>query len=481
MKLERLLKNLKFKELVNVNLNTNISSLELNSKNCKKNSLFFCINGFVVNGEDYVVDAIKNGAVVVVSEKKLKIDVQQIVVKDVRKFMAECAKAYYCNACDKLKIIGITGTNGKTTTTYVIKSVLGKANIKCGVIGTNGTMVGDVKLNSNLTTPDPIELHKLFYKMLKMKVKVVVMEISAHAIYLNKIDGIKFNTIVLTNITEEHLDFFGDMNNYINTKFKVIDRSYCDYAVINADCENCLSKINKINVKYSLFGIYNPSDTFAINIYSNSNGLKFVVNSFDDIFEINSNLFGKYNVYNILSAIAVLKHLKISNNYIIDGLKNINVLGRQEVINFKNNKIIIDYAHTPDGIKQIVSAINKNQTSKVITLFGCVGYSNAKKRKDMLEIACASSDYVVFTCDNPNFVKFSEFLTDLKDVLKKYNNVTTVENRSDAVKFAINLLKENDVLLLLGKGNETTQLINGVYEPYNEKQVVVDFLKTKEE
>lgn len=454
--------------------NVDINNLCHNSKEVKNNDLFFCINGTNCSGEVYANEAIKNGAAVIVTEHRLNINVTQLVVSDVRMVMAKMAKNFYDNACDKLKIIMVTGTNGKTSITYVLQSIFNAAGIKCAIIGTNGIFYDNNQLYYGLTTPDPIDLHYYFKQLLNLKVEVVIMEASAHAIYLNKLYGIKGEAIIFTNLTNEHLDFFGDMEHYSKVKLDYINSENFKLVVANADSEYS----NKIlaNKPVLFYGLNNPAHTFAVDIKHSLNGSNYFVNCLDDILEIKSNLTGLYNVYNVMACITLCYALEIKPEIICLGIKNLkNIPGRFNVVNLENNnKIIIDFAHTPDGFLNVLGEIKKYCKGKIITLFGCVGYSDVIKRNEMGKIASDNSNEIIITSDNPNFEDFNKIATDIK----KYVTVPVTENadRFSAIEIGINKLNKNDILVLLGKGAETSNLIKGKKIEHNDFNAVKQIL-----
>lgn len=454
-----------------------INNLSHNSKNCTSGTLYFAISGTTYNGKDYVEEAISNGAVAIITESKLDINIPQVIVDNVRKSMAYISKAFYGNACDKLKIIGIVGTNGKTTSSYILKHILEFGKHKVGVIGTNGVYIGNKYIEEELTTPDPINLHNYFLRMLKSKVEYVIMEVSAHAIDLYKIAGIKFDVGLYTNISNEHLDYFGTMENYANCKMKFFDELYINEAVINIDDDYGI-KIARMNAVPSItYGIHNPANTFAVNIDMSLYGTKFVVNILDEIFDINTKLIGVHNVYNILGAISVCKILGVDNDVISNGISVLQkVDGRCNIIKRGSNYIVIDFAHTPDGFENILSTIKSFANGKVVTVFGCVGYSDSIKRSLMGEVASKYSDFVILTADNPNYAQVSSINNDIKKGFDKFESYIEIEDRVEAIKFGLGMLCKSDVLVLLGKGGERKQVINGEAIEYNELQIVNNLL-----
>lgn len=477
MKVSKLVSNVQKYLLIGEDVD--VTSLSNKSKGCKKNCLFFCIDGINNNGVKFVNEAIENGATCVITSKKLKINVTQIIVDDVRECMSKISKTFYGNACDKLKIIGITGTNGKTTSSFIIQHILNVAGFSVGVIGTNGVFIDNKLISEDLTTPDPIELHYYFKEMKKQNCDFVIMEASAHAIYLKKLVGINFRVGLFTNITNEHLDFFGSMKNYAKCKLSFFNKENIKEAVYNVDSAygRLLAKLNEIpSITY---GIYNPSNTFAINIETSFNGSKFVVNALDTIFKIDTKLIGEHNVYNILGAISVCKLLNIRDEYIEQGVNSLlQVDGRCNVTKLNNNNyIIVDFAHTPDGFEKILGVFRKLVKGKLITIFGCVEYSDVKKRVLMGKVASNYSDYIILTSDNPNNTSVFKINRDIKAGFKRFKNYTEIEDRKKAIEYGISLLCKNDALLILGKGGEHKQVVMGNVLKYNEQEVVNNLLK----
>lgn len=472
MKLIKLLSGLNDVEFVNLK-NINISNISLNSKQLEKNGLFFAINGQNYNGEMFVKEAVDNGAVAIVCEKKLQTSVPQVIVKNVRNAMSIIAKNFFHKADVKLKIIQLVGTNGKTTTATMIYEVLKNAGKKVGLIGTNGVMLGDISLPSVLTTPDPIEMHYIFEQMVMFGIEYCVMEVSAQAIKLNKMAGVNPSMIVFTNITPEHLDYFGNMENYANTKINYILSHKSAKLVINADDEfgrKILSETGGIS-----YGIFSPSDVFALDISMTLNCSSFLCNAFDDVALIDSVFVGEYNVYNMLACISACKNLGVGMELIQKTFKKMKkVDGRWEVFDFKNNnKVIVDYAHTPDGFEKVLSLIKRLRKGRIITLFGCVGYSNTEKRKQMGDIVKKYSDFVIITSDNLSDKDFDKMFRDIG--INKY--YAKIENRATAVEFGIHMLDKNDTLILLGKGAETVQKTVSGDVNYSEINLVKEYQK----
>lgn len=471
MLLTNLLKNVE--KYMMIGNDINIRHLSHCSSLCVKDTLFFAIDGTKEDGAKYVEEAIECGAIAVVTNKRLKVNIAQIIVDDVRETMSLIAKAFYHNASDKLKIIGIVGTNGKTTSSFIIKNILTFAGFTVGVVGTNGVYIDNNRISEDLTTPDPIDLHKYLDIMKKAKVDYVIMEVSAHAIDLKKIKGIRFKVGLYTNISNEHLDYFGTMKNYTKCKLSFFNNDIVDEAVYNIDDDYGVELARNYNVPNITYGLDSPSNTFAIDIVESIDGTKFIVNSLDSIFKIDTKLLGKHNVYNILGAMSVCKLLNINDKYIELGVNTIDKIdGRCNVIRVNNNYVIIDFAHTPDGFEKILSTIRGVCKGKVITLFGCVGYSDTRKRSIMGNVASRYSDYIILTSDNPGDTDIKKINRDIKSGFKKYKNYIEIDDRRDAIKYGLGLLCSSDVLVLLGKGGEHKQIIMNEIFKYNEEEVV---------
>lgn len=473
MKLSSLLKNVEVVRTVNFK-NINITNLSIKADQIEKNGLFFAIKGNNFDGANFIFEAIKCGAKAVVTEKEIKdVFIPQIIVKDIRIALTIIAKTFF-NKCDeKLKVIGVVGTNGKTTTSTIIYNILKANGEKVGLIGTNGVLINDLSLPNILTTPDPIDLFYIFEQMVSFGVKYVVMEISAHAIYYKKVYGIKPEIVVFTNISNEHLDFFETMENYSNVKLNYIKSLKNTIKVVNIDDDYGITLLNESNL--FTYGLNNPADAFAIDIDLTLTGCKFLCNVDDEIINISSHLTGDYNVYNLLAAISVAKICKVPTKIINEAITKLQKIdGRWEIFDFpNNNKVVIDYAHTPDGFQKVLTTVRQFRQGRIITLFGCVGYSDKVKRKLMGDMAQKYSDFVVITSDNYSEECFEEITEDI-GITKYY---AKIKNRAKAVEFSINMLDKNDTLLLLGKGVENTQKSAAGDTEYNEVEFVKNILE----
>ncbi len=453
---------------------TEILGLSTDSRKVLKGDLFICFKGGKCDSHEFVSDAVKSGATAVVCEKKLECGLPQIIVEDGRAAVARIARAFYGFADKKLKLIGITGTNGKTTTTYMLESIFKTAGKKVGVIGTLGIGYGEKFVSPELTTPDPIFLHSVLSDMAENGVEYVFMEVSAHALYYGKADGLKFDAAVFTNFTQDHLDFFGNMENYAKAKKILFEQGKYNYAVINSDDALGLELLKSVKNSVS-YGLKNPADVFAINLVEKINGTSFVLNLFDELYDINLGVPALHNVYNAMAASACAKILGIETEHIAEGLKNLKkVNGRLEhVANYNGADIFVDFAHTPDGLEKSLQALKKLCRGKLYCLFGCGGNRDKTKRPIMGAIAAKYSDFCIITSDNPRFEDPFEIISEIEAGVKPSGkNYVTVTDRETATEYAVNLLEKDDILLVAGKGGEYYQEIMGIKHSYNDNLVI---------
>lgn len=478
MKLEKLVKNLKIIKTKG-NLSVEILSLSQKVEKCKENSLFFCYKGVNFDAHDYALQAQKNGAVALVVERFLDIDLPQILVKNTRTFMAKVCNIFYRKDIKNLKFVGITGTNGKTTTATLIYNILVSSGKNVGLIGTNGVCFADKKINSSLTTPDIVDLFELLTQMKDNGIEYVVMEVSAHAIDLKKIEGIKFEVGVFSNLTQDHLDYFKTMHNYALTKLKFLQKKYCKNVIINTDDDygKLFMKLSNSN-KFSC-GIKDPAQNFAMDIKTSFYGTKCLINVFDSVLEVTSNLIGIFNVYNILSACACAKILGVDLDFIYKGILNTKqVDGRMNYYFLKNGSIVvIDYAHTPDGLQKVLETLNNlKQNKRIITVFGCGGNRDKQKRPLMGQIACLLSDQVIVTSDNP---RWEDKMQIIKDITKgiSLKNFVVEEDRKKAIQKAIEISKNGDIILIAGKGAEDYQEVNGIKNHFSDYEQLTKYVR----
>lgn len=478
MKVSELIKGVSVEKIVG-DANADIKELHCDSRTVSSGGLFFAVRGYKTDGHDFAPYAETKGAVCIVCEQEVPVTVTQIIVSDTRAAMAVMASNFYGNPSEKFKLIGVTGTNGKTTTTFIIKAIAEAAGHDVAVIGTEGCYIKDRFLPTNLTTPDPIELNKMFSLIASSGVKIAAMEVSAHALALKKLENTKFEVGIFTNLTQDHLDFFRNMEDYKKAKQSFFKPQSCKKAIVNND-DACGREIyTKKEIEIYGYGIYNPAEMFAVNINYSTDGIKYTANICDNIIEIESPLFGKFNVYNTLAAASACYLCGISIHNIKKGIKNLkSIKGRFNVITAKKGcKIIIDYAHTPDGISNVLCAAKELCTGKLISVFGCGGNRDKTKRKIMGNTAAELSDFCVITSDNPRYEDPMDIIREIEKGVSGKRSYICIENRKKAINYAVLTAKEGDIIALLGKGAEPYQEIAGVRYPYNDYDTVTEILQ----
>lgn len=478
MKLVDLLQGVNY-ELKNGSVDKEINHIQYDSRKIKEGDIFVCLTGFEVDGHNYANSAIKNGAKVILCEKEITVedkDVTVLLVKEGRKALATMSANYYDHPTKKLKLIGVTGTNGKTTTVYLLKSILEKEGKKVGLVGTIANYIGDKKIKSERTTPESLELQKLFKDMVDEGCEYCVMEVSSHSLQLHRVYGCEFEVGIFTNLTRDHLDFHKTFENYYNAKFKLFERSKA--SVINVDDDygyRVLKDVEKLeNKMVRTYSIREESDFKARNIALKEGDIHFDINGES----YNSVLPGEYNVYNALGVIAAVNILGISVDAIKKGLLDVVVPGRCERVGYKydiNYDIIIDFAHTPDGLKNILETLKGYTKNRLIAVYGCGGDRDKVKRAELGRIGTEIADLAVITSDNPRDEDPMYIIKEIIAGITK-SNYLAIENRSEAIKLALNMAEEGDVVVLAGKGHENYQITNEGVIHFDEREVVDEIL-----
>ena len=479
MKLQKLLKGIKTKTNSQTIMFKDINGIAIDHRKVKEGDLFVAMKGESFNANRFVDEALRKGAKAIISEEELGLP-ESIRVPDIRKAYAIASKHFYNDACDKVKIVAVTGTNGKTTVCNTVADILRTNGRKVGVIGTLGAKVEDEIVETGMTTPDPDKLHKIFKQMYECGVEYVVMEASAHAIALEKLEGIKFEVGVLTNITEDHLDFFGDMQSYAQAKLRLFDKNRVKKAVV---CEENLFDerlLKNISMPYVSYGIKNKNaDLTAKVIKKDFSGSSFICK-----FKSKENLFatrlvGLYNIENLLASIAVCKALGLPMEEIKKGACcTLQVEGRFNVIKINGQNIIIDFAHTPDGLEKVLSTTRELSKGKIVVIFGCGGNRDRLKRPIMGEIASFLADEVIITSDNPRFERPMDIIADIEKGIAK-DNAIAIEDRKEAIEYALDKYPSGTTIVIAGKGGEKYQDIGGIKIPYNDFDVVSDYFKKR--
>ncbi len=460
---------------------TEIRELFMDSRQSVQDGLFFCISGSTFDGHRFARQAVEKGACALVVEHPVEgISVPQLVVQNSRVAMALAAAEFYGHADREMKIIGLTGTKGKTTTSYLVKGILEAFGFKCGLIGTIGSRIGEKLIKSGLTTPDPIDLHKTLRMMADEGADYVVMEVSAHAIALHRLEGMRFSTGCFTNLSQDHLDFFGTMDNYFECKKSFFRSAWLDNAAINADDERSKSILSDIDVPRMTFGIAQDADVSAHDIEISENGVRFTMRVLQmDEYPVSLKLTGMFNVYNALAAAAVCLNQGLDPAQVAAALQTIKgVPGRAELLDTHTPyKVILDYSHSPDALDNILNTVRTFARGRVIVLFGCGGDRDHKKRPIMGEIAGRLADYSILTSDNPRTEDPFDILRAVESGIRKTKGkYTVIENRREAIRHALETAREGDIVVLAGKGHETYQEINGIRHPFDEKVVVQQLL-----
>ena len=461
------------------NLNLEINKIEYDSKKINEGDLFVAIKGYKENGHEYINEAISNGAVAIVIEKEeadrieVPDNVTQIITNNTRIVLAKLASRFYNYPASKLRIIGVTGTKGKTTTAYMIRDIMLAAGKKIGMIGTIYNTYGDKKIESYRTSPESLELQKLLRDMVDDGMEYVVMEVSSHALELSRVYGIKFEIGVFTNLSREHLDFHQDMDNYLKAKAKLFNQSI--FGVINADDIYTPKLLKLVGCKYVKYGLDNEANISATDIKINNNYVDFKMYINKQLQTITVPIPGKYTVYNAIAAIAVTSMLGCQMEDVLKGLATVKVPGRSEIVQIgKSFAVLIDYAHNPSSLEAILMNTKKYIKGRVILVFGCGGNRDTTKRAQMGEIAGKFADFTIITTDNPRDEKPAKIASDIEEGMKLTKGMyKVIEKRKEAIEFAMRIAWKNDTVILAGKGHETYQeLAGGKKIHFDEREIV---------
>ena len=451
-------------------------SIKTDSRKVKPGDIFVAIKGYTVDGHDYINQAINNGATTIVCNHG-NYDVKTIHTDDTVGYLARYLHSHYGKYLEDIKLIGITGTNGKTTIASLLHNALNMLGNKTAYIGTIGFYVGKKIRSLNNTTPDILELYSIFLEAYEMGCKNIVMEVSSQGLANRRVEGLKFDYTIFTNLTQDHLDFHKTMGNYALAKqelFKMLKSN--GIAIINSDDaykDYYLLEGNN-NVTYGLTsGDYNASD-----IRMTHRGTIFTLRTLDTMLQIETPLIGEYNIYNLLVVIAVLNKM----GYSMDDIKLLTMKlkapdGRMDTVAYGNNSIVIDYAHTPDAVSKILDTMKNVATNKIYVVFGCTGDRDRLKRPIMTKIVTDIADYAIITIDDPHNEDPRQIVDDMIDGLEK-NNYEIILDRGKAIRKGIDLLKNEDILLILGKGHEEVIIMGDKKIPFNDKNEVLKYLES---
>lgn len=468
-------------EILELRGDCEISSLSMDSRKKMERGLFFCIPGARYDAHDFAPQAVDNGAAALVVTRFLPLSVPQARVKNVRAAMSRMAAAFFGHPDREMKLLGVTGTKGKTTTSYLIKAIMEKAGYKTGLIGTTGNMIGSEYIKSEFTTPEPIDFFRTLRLMRDAGVSVVSMEVSAHALEMGRLAGVRFEAGCYTNLSQDHLDLFGTMEKYFACKKSFFTPGWINNAAINVDDETSADILRDIQVPRSTYGICNNADIFARDIEITENGVSFIMKLFGlDEYPVRLQLTGMFNVYNALAAAAVGLIMGVAPQVITEALAGVrSVPGRAEVLDTHTPyKVILDYSHSPDALENILTAVRGFARGRVISVFGCGGDRDHLKRPIMGEISGRLANYSILTSDNPRTEDPFEILKAVEEGIKPTHGAyEVIENRREAIRHALTIAQEGDIIVLAGKGHETYQEIMGVKRPFDEKVVVRELLE----
>ena len=453
-----------------------VRGLTADSRVAGEGDLFFCLRGTHVDSHAFAAEAEARGCAAVVCEQELPVSCAQLVVPDGREAMARIAAAFCGHPERVLSVVGVTGTNGKTTTAFMIRNILSEAGVRTGIVGTLGAAYKRVSVAPSLTTPDPLTLFPLLADMAKAGVQTVVTEVSAHALALKKEAPVVYDVAVFTNLTRDHLDFFGDMARYGAAKRMLFTPEKCRYAVLNAD--DPFSR-TLAGVPHIAYGLETPADAFALVRSDTLHGCRAIFNIDDDLTEISIPMTGRHNLYNALAAACAARRLGADGNAVARGIARTRVAGRLEhVASVRGAEVFVDFAHTPDGLVKSLSALREHCAGRLFVLFGCGGERDAGKRAEMGRAAAQNADVSVLTSDNPRREDPCAILSMIErgfaGVSSEY---VVIEERERAIGYALGELGEGDILLIAGKGAENYQEIMGIKYPFSDQAVVRDLLK----
>ncbi|WP_138415016.1 UDP-N-acetylmuramoyl-L-alanyl-D-glutamate--2,6-diaminopimelate ligase [Aquibacillus sediminis] len=478
MRLHDLAKVLRFYQATASIENINITGLQMDSNQVEDGNMFICINGFTVDGHAFAKDAETKGAAAIIAERDVDVSVPVIIVNDTIRALALLANKYYNNPSSHLNLIGVTGTNGKTTVTYLLDHIFRQENKTTGVIGTIQMKMGNDQYSVKNTTPDALFLQKSFRQMIDRNIEDVIMEVSSHALDLGRVYGCDYDIAIFTNLSQDHLDYHKSMNEYLRAKsllFSQLGNKYsCEapkYAVINQD--DGYSSVFKKSTSQPVitYGIESEADVKAENINLSAHGSQFTLKTNVSSTKIHSKLVGKFSIYNMLAATAGALCRGVSLTTIKKALETTDgVRGRFEPVLLNQPfGVIVDYAHTPDSLQNVLTTIQSFAKGRVYVVIGCGGDRDKKKRPLMASVAISNTDLAIFTSDNPRSENPSEIVKDMITGIDG-NNYQIILNRKEAIDHAIDLAHDDDIVLIAGKGHETYQVLGDKVVEFDDRE-----------
>lgn len=465
--------------------NPEITSIENDNRKVQKGSLFICIKGYTVDGHDYAESAVNNGAAAILAEKPLSLTVPVIIVNDTTRAMAVLADAFYQQPTKKLHLIGITGTNGKTTTSHIIEKIFSDVNHRTGLIGTMYTKIGERIIETKNTTPESLVLQKGFQQMIEAGVDTAIMEVSSHALHMGRVHGCDYDVAIFTNLTQDHLDYHRTMDEYQFAKsllFSQLGNTFNSgkpkFAILNTD-DAASDMFRKVTAAHVVtYGIDKEADFRAENIRMTAAGTEFELTFNEEKYPIHLQLLGKFSVYNVLASIAAAFVSNIPMKDIIKSIESIKgVSGRFELVNGGQDfTVIVDYAHTPDSLENVLKTIQHFAEKRIFVIVGCGGDRDRTKRPLMAEIACRYATDPIFTSDNPRSEDPIVILKDMEAGVQG-KSYRTIQDRKEAITAAIEQATAGDVVLIAGKGHETYQIIGSNVYDFDDRVVALEAIK----
>lgn len=484
MKLINLLKDIEFKTNLSLEKiqDIEIDDIAYNSKDAKNGSVFVAIEGETTDGHKYIDNAYENGSRIFIIRKDVDVpsDGVKILVKDTRKTLSKISSNLFCNPSNELKVIGITGTKGKTTTSNYIKAIFEKAGYSVGVIGTNGVFYNGVKEETQNTTPESYELQRILKDMLDSGVEVVVMEVSSGGLKMDRVDDVDFELAIFTNISRDHIGpkEHPDFEDYLYSKAKLF--KLARFAIVNIDDKYGSYIIDSADCSTYTFSIEKESDFRAVDIKLSKDikslGSSFTCKTKNEEYKYTISSPGIFSIYNALTSIATCKHFNISDEIISSVLKDANVSGRAEILPILDYaSIVLDYAHNEVSLKNIVETLKAYKPNRLICLIGSVGNRSNLRRKELGDVAAAQCDVCILTSDNPDYENPMKIINEMGESFKESScTLIKEEDRREAIRVGVNLLEEDDILLLAGKGHETYQLVKGEKVHFSDKEAAMD-------
>ncbi len=472
--------------LISGDIELEITGITYDSRKVQAGFLFVCISGFKTDGHMFIDQAVDNGAAAILTEKEVDIrpDVTLCVTSSSRQALSSISANFYHHPSQSLRVVGVTGTNGKTTTTHLIKAILDEAGYKTSILGTLYGLIGNQATEMAHTTPEAPELEEFLFSSLQAGVQYAIIEVSSHALDLFRVNDVDFNVGVFTNLTQDHLDYHQTMDKYLLSKlklFKNLPIKEKNYTIVNADDGAAKDFIQASGNRCYTYGINNNADVRAVNIKTTMKGSTFKIKWSDGDFNIEMKLIGLFSIYNALAAICFALNEGVQVDFIKSALDKVQgVAGRFETVDCGQKfNVIVDYAHTPDGLENILSTARNITKKRLICLFGCGGDRDRTKRPLMGEVAARYSDFCVVTSDNPRSEDPQAIIEDIIPGLDKNPNsrYAIIVDRREAIRHALNLAREGDIVIIAGKGHETYQLIQGKKYDFDDRKIAAEILK----